>query len=277
VSGAARPPVRRPPGAGTRDLSAAVASAASPDAADGVGPEPVDAQIDPTGPPIDPIELISMVSHELRGPITAVKSYSGMLQDRWDRLDDDAKLMMLRQVGHEADRVFRMVTELLDVSRLQLGRIQLRPEPVDLARMVGSTVEAVAMEWPTLVATVSFDDDVPAVEADRDKVRQVLTNLVENACKYGEAGRLDIRGVVDGGAVRLSVRDHGPGIAEADLSHVFERFFRGDQAQPTGIGLGLWISRGLVEAHGGVMEVESQVGVGTTLSFTLPIAPADRS
>ena len=248
------------------------------DAVDGLLPAdataPGGSDVDRSSPPIDPIELISMVSHELRGPITAVKGYSSLLQDRWDRLDDDAKLMMLRQVNHEADRVFRMVTELLDVSRLQLDRIQLRRGPVDLAAMAESTVERVAMEWPTLRATFRFDADVPTVHADPDKIRQVLTNLVENACKYGEAGPVEISGDVVGGTVRVSVRDEGPGIAAADLAHVFERFFRGDQAQPTGIGLGLWICRGLVEAHGGEMTVESEVGAGTTLSFTVPIGPA---
>jgi hypothetical protein len=238
------------------------------------GSGPVPPEADRSRPPIDPIELISMVSHELRGPITAVKGYSSLLQDRWDRLDDDAKLMMLRQVNLEADRVFRMVTELLDVSRLQLDRISLRRGPVDLAAMAESTVERVAMEWPTLRATFRFAPDVPVVDADPDKLRQVLTNLVENACKYGEAGPVEISADVVDGAVRVSVRDQGPGIAEADLPHVFERFFRGDQAQPTGIGLGLWICRGLVEAHGGRMTVESEVGTGTTLSFTVPIGPA---
>jgi signal transduction histidine kinase len=242
------------------------ADAPVPGGAPADGPE-----ADRVDPPLDPIELISMVSHELRGPITAVKGYSSLLQDRWDRLDDDAKLMMLRQVNHEADRVFRMVTELLDVSRLQLDRISLRRGPVDLAAMAESTVERVGMEWPTLDATLRFAADVPAVDADPDKIRQVLTNLVENACKYGAAGPVEIRGEVEGGAVRVSVRDHGPGIGQADLPHVFERFFRGDQAQPTGIGLGLWICRGLVEAHGGQMSVESTVGAGTTLSFTVPI------
>jgi hypothetical protein len=225
------------------------------------------------GAPLDPIELISMVSHELRGPITAVKGYSSLLQDRWDRLDDDAKLAMLRQVGYEADRVFRMVTELLDVSRLQLDLIQLRRQPVDLVEVVASTVERVGMEWPVLDASVELPAGLPLVDADPDKVRQVLTNLVENACKYGDAGRVVISGAVDGDVVRVSVLDHGPGIVEADLPHVFERFFRGDEAQPTGIGLGLWISRGLVEAHGGALSVESDPGEATTFSFTLPIDP----
>lgn len=224
-------------------------------------------------PAPDPIELISAVSHELRGPITAVKGYSELLQDRWDRLDDEAKLMMLRQVSHEADRVFRMVTELLDVSRLQLGRIELRRRPVELAPVARAAVEAVALEWPKLDASVELAG-VPAVDADPDKLRQVLTNLVENACKYGDAGPLDIAGVVDGDRVRVSVSDHGAGIPAADLPHVFDRYFRGARAdaQPTGIGLGLWICRGLIEAHGGTMSIGSTVDHGTTVSFTVPLA-----
>jgi signal transduction histidine kinase len=250
--------------------------APAPSRADPAGEPDRTGQAARSAPALDPIELISTVSHELRGPISAVRSYSSLLRDRWDRLDDDAKRMMLGQINHEADRVVRMVTELLDVSRLELGRISLRPVRVELAEVIRSTVDKVAMEWPDLDARTAAAADLPAVSADRDKVVQVLTNLVENACKYGRAGVVEIAAVPeqDGAWVRVSVRDHGPGIPVAERPHVFERFFRGDQSQPTGIGLGLWISRGLVEAHGGRLwldaDPEPGAGAGATLSFTLP-------
>lgn len=224
------------------------------------------------GPALDAIAIVSMVSHELRSPLTAVKGYTSLLISRWERLDDQQKLTMLRQVHHDADRVTRMVTELLDVSRIELGRIHLRRSMVDLAATAASVVEKVGMEWPELCATVSFPADVPTVYADPDKVEQILTNLVENACKYGSAQGITIEATSDPAArtVAVAVHDLGPGIPAAALPHVFDRFFRREEGRPTGIGLGLWICRGLVEAHGGEMTVESAPGAGTTFSFTLP-------
>ncbi|MGH9300628.1 MAG: sensor histidine kinase, partial [Acidimicrobiales bacterium] len=108
-----------------------------------------------------------------------------------------------------------------------------------------------------------------------DKVTQVLTNLVENACKYGSLDGLEVSGEVGSESVSLSVADQGPGIAAEDLDRVFTRFFRREEGKPTGSGLGLWISRGLVEAHGGNLTVASELGRGSTFRFTLPLAPGE--
>ena len=216
------------------------------------------------------IEVVSTVSHELRSPLTSVKGYTSLLLNRWDRLVDDQKKMMLEQVHHDADRVTRLVTELLDISRLETGRLVLRRQMVDIPALAAAVMEKVAMEYPDLECNVDFPDEMPRVYADPDKIEQVFTNLIENAAKYASPQGMQVVGEVDGDTVTVSVRDRGEGIPESDLPHVFRKFFRRDHGRPTGTGLGLWISQGLVEAHGGRLTVSSNVGEGSVFSFTLP-------
>jgi PAS domain S-box-containing protein len=220
----------------------------------------------PTG-----MEIVSTVSHELRSPLTSVKGYTGLLLSRWERLSDDQKKEMLEQVNHDADRVKRLIDELLDISRLETGRLYLRRQMVDLAPLVGSVIEKVRLEWPGLDVAVTFAEDVPEVYADPDKLTQVLTNLVENACKYASPAGMRVNAEVVANEVALSVADAGEGIPESDLPKVFTKFFRRDLGKPTGSGLGLWISRGLVEAHGGRLTASSNPGEGTMFRFTLPL------
>ncbi|MGI8491992.1 MAG: ATP-binding protein [Acidimicrobiales bacterium] len=223
------------------------------------------------------IDIVSTVSHELRSPLTSVKGYASLLLSRWDRLSDGQKQMMLRQVEHDADRVTRLINELLDISRLETGRLVLRRQMVSLKGLAAAVVDNVALEWPELEATLCFSPGFPEVYADADKLEQVLTNLVENACKYGSAGELGIEGDAAAGEVSVTVADRGEGIPEADLAKVFTRFFRRSEGRPSGSGLGLWISRGLVEAHGGRLEARSIVGQGCSFVFTLPLADPDES
>ena len=217
------------------------------------------------------IEIVSTVSHELRSPLTSVKGYTSLLLNRWDRLKDDQKRMMLEQVNHDADRVTRLITELLDISRLESGRLVLRRQMIDLKALAASVIEKVHMEYPELECNLEFPDEVPTVYADPDKVVQVLTNLVENACKYASPKGVVVEATVNEEAVAVAVEDKGEGMAETDLLKVFTKFFRRADTKPTGSGLGLWISRGLVEAHGGKLTATSNPGEGTTFRFTLPL------
>ena len=222
------------------------------------------------------IAIISTVSHELRSPLTSVKGYTSLMLSRWDRLKDEQKRSMLEQVHHDADRVTRLVTELLDISRLETGRLVLRRQMVDVPAIASSVVEKVAMGVDDLECEVVFADDFPRVYADPDKVEQVLTNLVENAAKYGSPTAMRVSGETTDGIVAVAVRDAGEGIPAEDLPLVFTKFFRRDHGRPNGTGLGLWISQGLVEAHGGVLTAESVLGTGSTFRFTLPIEAFDR-
>ncbi len=222
------------------------------------------------------MDIIATVSHELRSPLTSIKGYSSLLLNRWDRLTDDQKKMMLEQVRHDADRVTRLITELLDISRMETGRLALRREMVDLRALSASVVEKVTMAYPELQAELDFPAVFPPVHGDPDKLEQVLTNLVENAAKYADPVGLRIVGEVpapggEGDAVAVAVHDRGRGIATDDLPRVFERFFHRDEGRPSGTGLGLWISRGLVEAHGGTITATSVEGEGSTFRFVVPL------
>ena len=221
------------------------------------------------------IEVVSTVSHELRSPLTSVKGYTSLLLNRWDRLTDDQKRMMLEQVHHDADRVTRLITELLDISRLETGRLVLHRRLVDLEALAREVVDKVRLTEPALECELAFGPTVPKVPADPDKVEQVLTNLVENAAKYASTSGMRVEGSLDDGVVRVAVVDRGRGIPEDDLTRVFAKYFRRADGRPSGSGLGLWISRGLVEAHGGRLTAESTPGVGSTFAFTLPLDPPD--
>ncbi len=217
------------------------------------------------------IEIVSTVSHELRSPLTSVKGYTALLLSRWGRIPDEQKREMLEQVKHDADRVHRLITELLDISRLETDRLVLRRQMVDLPALVDTVIGKVRFSYPEIDCALHFSKMFPEVYADPDKLEQVLTNLVENACKYASATGMRIEGSVEGDLASLAVTDAGEGIPHADLPKVFTKFFRREMGKPTGSGLGLWISRGLVEAHGGRLTATSEPGRGTTFAFTLPL------
>jgi len=221
------------------------------------------------------IEVVSTVSHELRSPLTSVKGYTSLLLNRWERLQEAQKRMMLEQVHHDADRVTRLVTELLDISRLETGRLVLRRQMIALGEVANDVVAHVRVEYPELEVDTSFPSAFPEIYADPDKVEQVLTNLVENAAKYADPKGIRISGDVctspeEPDMVAVSVSDKGEGIPASDLPRIFTKFFRRAETRPTGSGLGLWISRGLVEAHGGKLSATSTPGEGSTFRFTLP-------
>jgi signal transduction histidine kinase len=216
------------------------------------------------------IEIVSTVSHELRSPLSSVKGWTSLLLSKWERIAEDKKKEMLEQVNHDADRVTRLITELLDISRLETGRLVLRRQMVDLTELAQRVVSKVSFEYPDLEVDLQFPPDFPTVYADPDKVEQVFTNLVENACKYASPKGMVVTGDVGVDEVAVSVSDRGDGIAESDLPKVFTKFFRRAEGRPTGSGLGLWISRGLVEAHGGKLTASAIPRQGTTFRFTLP-------
>jgi signal transduction histidine kinase len=227
----------------------------------------------------DGIEVVAAVGHELRSPLTSIRGYTSLLLNRWDRIADDDKMVMLTQINHDAERVTRLINELLDVSRIETGRLSLARRPVDLAELATAVVASVELTVPELGVDVNISGDCPTVSADPDKIEQVLTNLVENAAKYASPTgiRIEARPVAGDApsldAVAVTVRDAGAGIDPEDLPRVFDRWFRHGHGQPSGTGLGLWISRGLVEAHGGALTVASAVGEGAAFTFTLPLNP----
>ena len=186
-------------------------------------------------------ELIAVVAHELRSPLTSVKGFTATLLAKWERFTDDQKRLMLETVDADADRVSRLITELLDISRIDSGRLEVRPQPVDIAAAVRRHVEAhTAAGQPADRFVTRVRGPLPDLWADPDKIDQVLANLLENAVRHGE-GTVTIevaaaphRDQDTGTAVTVS--DEGPGIPEESMSRVFTRFWRGSKRGGTGLG-----------------------------------------
>ncbi len=215
-------------------------------------------------------ELVSTVSHELRSPLTSVKGFTKTLLAKWDHFNDEQKQQMLATVNEDADRVTRLLGELLDVSRIDAGRLQLRRRMVDVGHIAERVTDRMAAhtDQPERLR-VDFNGDVPQLYADPDKVEQILTNLIENAMKYGE-GQVTVSAKVHDESVQFTVADQGAGILPSHLVHIFTRFFRRPGERRTGTGLGLYITKGLVEAHGGRIWAQSEYGEGSRFHFTLP-------
>jgi signal transduction histidine kinase len=217
------------------------------------------------------------VSHEIRSPLTSVKGFTRTMLSKWDRFSDEQKRTMLETIDADADRVTRLLGELLDVSRIDAGRVQLHRRPVHVGEVVESVVDKARHRdlGQDRDLRVHVDEDVPQVHADADKLEQVLTNLVENALRYAPEGviRLDVtaspaeRG---GEEVRVTVADEGPGIPADQQALVFQKFGRARENRQMGTGLGLYITRGLVEAHGGRLWLDPDGTGGATFHLSLP-------
>ena len=214
-------------------------------------------------------DLVATVSHEIRSPLTSVKGFVKTLLAKWDRFTDEQKRHMLLTVHEDADRVTRLLGELLDVSRIDAGRLQLRRQMVDVPTVALRVVERMCPPGGDRPVVTDFPDGVPSLYADPDKVEQIFTNLVENALNYGR-GEVRLSARVDEPEVRFTVADQGDGIPESHLGPIFTKFFRRAGERRSGTGLGLYITKGLVEAHGGRVWAESQRGEGAAFHFTLP-------
>lgn len=200
-------------------------------------------------------DLVATVAHELRSPLTGVKGFVQVMLNRWDRLSDEQKKLMLTTVAADSDRLTRLIAELLDVARIDTGRLQLHRRPVDATVLVGRVVES-ARATATRPIGLAVADGLPPVWADPDKLTQVATNLVENALRHGEGSvsvALEAARVGDHPGVRLVVEDCGEGIPPALRRTVFTKFWKHGSAG--GSGLGLYIVHGLTRAHGGSVEI----------------------
>lgn len=218
-------------------------------------------------------ELLDTVSHELRTPLAAIKGYATTLMQH-GRMKTDLRQEFLGIIDSESDRLGGLINNLLDMSRLEAGVLKVEPAPVQLGRVVQSAVKQAQhlTELHRLILDWRAD---PYVMADVSRVIQVLTNLLNNAIKYSpDGGDIRISGRVDGRMLEIAVADSGVGIPPRDMDKIFDRFHRvgGDLARRvSGTGLGLPISRGLVEGHGGRIWVESEPGTGSIFTFSLPI------
>jgi PAS domain S-box-containing protein len=222
-------------------------------------------------------DLVSTVAHELRSPLTSVKGFTATLLAKWPRFTDDQKRVMLETVNADADRVTRLITELLDVSRIESGRIEVHRELVDIPEQVRRIIAGrVAAGESEDRFRLEAGPELPETWLDADKIFQILANLIENAVRHG-AGTVTtmVESARDVGApgVTVSVRDQGEGIAPELAPRVFRQFWR--VKRRGGAGLGLFIVKGLVEAHGGTIGVYQPPGGGAEFRFTLPAGTPD--
>ena len=222
-------------------------------------------------------DLVSTVAHELRSPLTSVKGFTATLLAKWPRFTDDQKRVMLETVNADADRVTRLITELLDVSRIESGRIQLNRELVDVpARAAKIAAGRVAAGEPEHRFRVEVTGPLPETWLDADKVDQILANLIENGVRHGAGTVTTVisPALVRGGpGIAVAVRDQGPGIAPEFAPRVFRQFWRAKRRG--GAGLGLFIVKGLVEVHGGEISVAQAPGGGAEFRFTMPAGVPD--
>jgi signal transduction histidine kinase len=218
-------------------------------------------------------ELVANVSHELKTPITAIRAHLENLLDGVEEPDTETLQVMLSQ----SERLGRLVEQLLDLSKLESGDVPLRRERVSLAPLVSQVMSEIEVASADRDVNVSSDlpDDLPPVEADSERVHQVIFNLVDNAVRFTpEGGEVRIEAHRHNGSIEVRVADTGVGIPPEALPRLFERFYRVDPARARGdggTGIGLAIARSVVEAHGGTIRAESEPGLGSTFTFDLPI------
>jgi signal transduction histidine kinase len=224
-------------------------------------------------------DFVSIVSHEFRTPLTGIQGFSEMMQSEDLTLDEMREYA--GDINKDAHRLNRMITEMLDLDKMESGRMELHHEAVDLNAIVGEAADRVRPNAPTHPVSIRLDPLVGEVSGDRDKLTQVMANLLSNAVKYSpNGGEIVVSTRVEGSTVHIVVRDHGMGIPKAALETIFERYGRVESLATRhiqGTGLGLPIVRQIVQLHGGAVWVESNVGEGSVFHVTLPRGVAGRA
>ena len=222
------------------------------------------------------VDFVSLVSHELRGPMASVIGSAQTLQQRWRELSASQRDSFLALIASETSRLATLVGDVLDTSRIESGTFSYRFADIDLGELVRDAVASVTLAQDEVPVRVEVRGPLPTVRGDRDRLHQVLANLLDNAVKYSPAGEaVEVSAYQENSRVRIDVSDSGPGIASDQQRLIFEKFGRvsapGSSGKP-GTGLGLFIARSIAETHGGALEVWSAPEQGATFTLTLPLA-----
>lgn len=217
--------------------------------------------------------FIGVVSHELRTPITTIFGGTRVLGRRWREMDPDARDAILTDIVEESDRLYRLVEDLLVLTRVERGTLEVGDEPIHLVRLVGRVTASERARWPGVTFVVDVPPELPAVAGEDTYLEQVLRNLLGNAGKYGGPGTtVTVRGAADERWVRLEVADEGPGIDEAEAERLFELFYRSPTVSGVapGAGIGLFVCRHLVTAMGGTVHASRRPEGGAVFTIALP-------
>lgn len=226
-------------------------------------------------------DFVSIASHELRTPMAAIRSYAWMALHRSDVPISDKVEKYLVRILMSTERLINLVNDMLNISRIESGRIEINPEPVDLISLCKDIVDEVYYSKSTEknVKFVLLEQSVPKVFADPEKLRQVVLNILGNALKFSPSGgKITIGFFTDGKVIETYIKDEGPGISREDMGRLYKKFGRLDNtytaaATSGGTGLGLFISKSLIELmHGRIWAVSEGIGKGSTFSFALPVA-----
>ncbi len=227
-------------------------------------------------PEDDDLDFIAFAAHELRGPITVIRGYLDVLGDELEGKLDGDQTELLKRLVVSANRLSSYVNNILNASRYDRRhlKIRLREDSIaDIYDTINDDMQLRATSQNRLLA-VHIPDSLPTIAADRASASEVLSNLIDNAIKYSnEGGTVEVSAKQDGDFVKISVQDHGIGMPGSVVSNLFHKFYRSHRSRETvaGTGIGLYISKAIVESHGGKIEVRSAVGEGSTFEFTLPV------
>ena len=217
--------------------------------------------------------LLNSISHDLRTPLVSITGALSSLQEDDVELDDATRRSLVENAREEAERLNRLVGNLLDMTRIEAGALKVASEPCDVQDVIGAALERLGDRLRSRPLTVDVPPDLPLVPMDFVLTAQVLVNLLDNAFKYSPANaQIEVRARVEGPEAHIEIADRGVGIPPADLERVFDKFYRVQQrGQVTGTGLGLSICKGIVEAHGGRIWAENRTGGGARITFALPL------
>ena len=219
-------------------------------------------------------EFLSMVSHDLRTPLTVIEGSASTLDMNWERIDQDTRKKLLSVIGSNAHKLGDIITKLLDLTRMEAGHFEIREEPLEMGQVLHDVASRLGGLFTDHDLVVDIEQPL-VIQADPTLIGRVAENLLSNAAKYTEPGtKVELIARADDGNCRVTVRDQGPGIPKEDLEHLGERFFRGRAASTAvkGTGLGLaWVMQ-ILRLHGSELNVSSAEGRGSTFEFSLPMA-----
>ena len=224
-------------------------------------------------------EFVSILAHELKGPLTTIMGFGRTLEEHWETIEEERRVQFISTLRRETERLAQLVSDLLDMSGIENGGFRYEFAPMNIRDLLDSIVTIHEALFAGHRIKSEIPDDLPQAMADSDRVRQVLLNLIGNAVRYSPEGTTitiaaQVTEEADRPWVQVSVTDEGIGIAPEHRERIFSKFAMVPKPAwaQKGTGLGLFITKGIVEAHGGRLWVESQLGKGTTFYFTIPVA-----